>query len=162
MAQLIFNTTGQEEMDDFGTVDPGKYVVQITKSELKPTSKKDGERLNFTFKILEGKFKGRFIFSGLNVKNPNKQAEEISMKELTSICKACGVVDLKDTNQLHAIPIVVDVVIKPAEGEYQAQNRIKSYKPYSVGADHLQADSGSQVSESTETETTTKKKPWEE
>ena len=83
MAKLTFNTASKEEMDDFSVVPVGDYNVQIVKSDIKDTKAGDGKRLNFQFKILDGKFKGRILFVGLNIQNPNPQAVEISLKEFT-------------------------------------------------------------------------------
>ena len=159
MALLNFNTANQEEMDDFSVIPVGNYNVQIVKSELKPTKSGDGKRLNFQFKVLDGKFKGRIIFTGLNVVNPNPQAVEISMKELTSICKACGKAEIEDSAELHNVPLTVSVKIKPAEGNYSEQNQITKYMPYS-GVDGA-AQSSSNNAESTD-ETSGDAMPWEE
>lgn len=131
MAQLNFNASNHEEMDDFSIVPAGEYNVQIVKSELKDTKDKTGKRLIFQFKILNGDYKGRILFTGLNIVNQNKTAEEISKKELTSICKACGKLEIQDTAELHNIPLTVKVKIKPASGNYDEQNQITKYMPYS-------------------------------
>jgi len=130
MAQLSFSTNNQAEMDDFSVVPVGDYNAQIVKSELKDTKAGDGKRLNFQFKILDGEFAKRIIFVGLNVANPNPTAVEISMKELTSICKACKKVSVEDSSELHNIPLKISVKIKPASGNYAEQNQIVKYMPY--------------------------------
>lgn len=130
MASLNFSTSGQAEMDDFSVVPVGDYNAQIVKSELKDTKAGDGKRLNFQFKILDGEFKGRILFVGLNVQNPNPTAVEISMKELTSICKACKKEAVEDSGELHNIPLKISVKIKPASGNYAEQNQIIKYMPY--------------------------------
>ena len=140
MALLNFNTANEEEMDDFTAIPPADYNVQIVKSELKDTQSGDGKRLNFQFKVLDGKFKGRIIFTGLNLVNPNPTAVEISRKELTSICKACGKTEVEDSSELHNIPLTVSVKIKPAQGNYSEQNQITKYMPYS-GVDGASASS---------------------
>ncbi len=156
MAQLNFNTANQEEMDDFSVVPVGEYNVQIVKSEIKDTKDKTGKRLNFQFKILDGDYKGRILFTGLNIVNPNPTAVEISKKELTSICKACGKPEIQDTAELHNIPLTVKVKIVPASGNYPEKNEITKYSPY-AGVDGA-------VSSSTTTGEATSgdKEPWEQ
>ena len=133
MASLNFSTANQEEMDDFSVIPPNVYNAQIVKSEIKDTKAGDGKRLNIQFKIIDGDFKGRIIFAGLNVVNPNPTAVEISMKELTSICKACGKTDIEDSGELHGIPLTIHVKIKPAKGNFSEQNQITKYEPYGGG-----------------------------
>jgi len=130
MAELNFNTANEEEMDDFSVVPIGDYNVQIVKSEMKDTKAGDGKRLNFQFKILDGEYKGRILFAGLNLVNSNPQAVEISRKELTSITKACDKTSIQDSGELHNIPLTVSVKIKPANGNYSEQNQITKYAPY--------------------------------
>ena len=134
MAMLNFSTNGQEEMDDYSVIPQGDYNAQIVKSEIKPTKNGDGKRLNFQFKILDGKFKGRIIFVGLNIENPNPIAVEISMKELTSICKSVGLEDIEDSTELHGQPLQIKVAVKPPQGNYPEQNVIKKYSPYTGDA----------------------------
>lgn len=133
MASLNFSTSGQEEMDDFTVIPLGVYNAQIVKSEIKDTKAGDGKRLNLQFKIIDGDFKGRIIFTGLNVANPNPTAVEISLKELTSICKACGKNEIEDSGELHGIPLTIHVKVKSAQGNYPEQNQISKYEPYSGG-----------------------------
>lgn len=131
MALLNFSTAGKEEMDDFSVIPPNDYNVQIVKSEVTDTKAGDGKRLNLQFKILDGEFKSRILFTGLNIVNPSPKAVEISMKELTSICKACGKAEIEDSAELHKIPLTVSVKIKPASGNFDEQNQITKYKVYS-------------------------------
>ena len=147
MALLNFNTANQEEMDDFTVIPPGEYNVQVVKTEIKDTKSGDGKRLNLQFKVLDGDFKGRIVFTGLNIVNQNQQAVEISMKELTSICKACGKAEIQDSDELKNIPLTVMVKVKPANGNYAEQNQITKYMPYSEGGQVSSSDSSSGESE---------------
>jgi hypothetical protein len=92
MPKLTFNASKEEPMEErnFDNIPEGKYAAQIIKSEIKRNSKDTGDRLNFTFKILAGEFKGRQLFVGLNLNHENEQANQISARELKSICDAVG------------------------------------------------------------------------
>ena len=133
MASLSFSTANQDEMEDFTVIPVGQYNAQIVKSEIKDTKSGDGKRLNLQFKIIDGDCKGRIIFNGLNIANPNPVAVEISLKELTSICKACGKNEIEDSAELHGIPLTIHVKIKAAQGNYAEQNTISKYEPYGGG-----------------------------
>ena len=78
------------EMNDFSPLPAGDYVVMVTESELKPTSKKDGNMLVLKLEVQEGQYQGRTLFTRLNIDNPNPKTVEIAFKELGSICRAIG------------------------------------------------------------------------
>lgn len=131
MAELNFNGAGQEAMDDFSVVPADGYNVQIIKSEVVQTKKKDGTLLKVQFKIIDGKFKGRIVFGQYNLTNPNTQSVEISRKQMKTLCDAIGKPDgVKDSNEMHNIPLQIKVSIKPAKGVYAEQNEIKFYSKY--------------------------------
>lgn len=106
-----FNTDGQQEMG-FGLLPKGDYKVQIVESEYKPTSSGKGHLLMLKREIMEGQFKGCFIYRNLNLDNPNPVAVEIANKEFTSTCKACGKVSVEDSEELHFIPHTISLAVK--------------------------------------------------
>ena len=131
MAELVFNGANQEAMDDFSVVPASTYNAQVVKSDVVPTKKKDGTRMNLQFKIIDGEFKGRIIFAGYNIDNPNPDAVAISRKEVKSLCDAIGKPDgITDTNQLHNIPLQIKLKIVPAKDGYPEKNEISFYEPY--------------------------------
>lgn len=131
MAELNFNGAGQEAMDDFSVVPADTYNVQIIKSEVVKTKAGDGTLLKTQYKIIDGKFKGRIIFGQYNLTNPNPQAVEISKKQMKTLCDAVGKPDgVKDSVELHNIPLQIKVSVKPAQGVYAEQNDIKFYSKY--------------------------------
>jgi hypothetical protein len=95
----------------------GEYRLAITSSEVKPVSTGKGRCLNLELVVLdEGQYKGRKIFTNLNVQHENAQAQEIAQGELSAICHATGVLTLTNSSQLH-------------NNGYDPKNVIKSYKP---------------------------------
>lgn len=131
MAKLNFNAGKEEGMEDFSVVPADNYNVQIVKSEVVETKKKDGTLLKTQFKIIDGKFKGRIVFGQYNLTNPNAQAVEISRKQMKTLCDSIGLPDgVEDSNEMHNIPLVIKVSVKPAQGIYAEQNEIKFYSKY--------------------------------
>lgn len=138
MAMLpdVFKSDNTEPMQDFEPAPADWYLCEIIKSEVKPTKAKTGKRLNFQVSIIDGgernddgdpKYKGKPFFIGLNVQNPSKQAVEISLRELKSICTAVGFDgDLEDTVDLHDIAFGVKLGIETSEG-YAPKNVAKKY-----------------------------------
>ena len=58
MATLNFNGSNAETMDDFSVLPAGEYNVQIVKSDIVPTKKKDGTLMKLQYKVIDGEFKG--------------------------------------------------------------------------------------------------------
>jgi len=127
MANLSFNAATVEPSSFFEVLPKGKYLAMIVASELKPTKNRNGEYLQLTIEIIDGPVgKGRKLFDRLNIRNANKQAEDIAQRALSAICHAVGVIELNDSEQLHNIPLTIELGIEDND-EYGPQNRIKSY-----------------------------------
>jgi len=136
MAQLVqaFDSGQHDDMNNFDPIPPGAYIAQITGSQIKDTARKDGQYISFEFTVLKGEFKGRKIWTNLNIVNPSAMAVEIAQKELATICRACGKAVIQDTQQLHGIPFEMKVRIVPAKGDYPPKNAPTGYAPL-AGAD---------------------------
>ena len=139
MAKLGFNAASVEPSTPMDVLPKGKYLCMAIASELKPTRNNTGEYLQITFEVLEGNYKGRKIFERLNIRNSNKTAEDIAQRALSALCHAVGVIELDDSEQLHNIPVTLDVDVDPAKGEYSASNRVKGYSEVGGSPGHRQA-----------------------
>jgi hypothetical protein len=130
MAQLNFDATKVEPDAGFDTVPVGWYNAAIDESELKPTKDGSGTYLQLRFNILDGQYRGRKLFSRLNIRNASTEAQEIALRQLSAIGHAVGVLHIQDSQQLHGIAMKVKVKIRPAsaDGQYEAQNEIIVYK----------------------------------
>ena len=83
--------------------------------------------------ILEGEQKGRKIFDQLNLVNPNPTTVEIAQRTLSAICHATGKMHVSDSEELHLIPMTIQVKIKPPKNGYGESNAI-AYLPPEKGA----------------------------
>ena len=126
-----------EEAEDmqFTVLKSGWYPAELVKSTLKDTRNKDGKYLEFQFKIIEDandeKSEGRFVFANLNIVNKNETAVKIAHSDLKAICEAVGFEgDLEDTVDLHNIPLMINVKLKPETPDWPAKNEIKGYNAY--------------------------------
>ncbi len=129
LPQVANSENNNEGQGDRSIIQPGDYVVCITKSEFKATKAKTGHYLNLTLVIAEGQRKGSMMWTLLNLDNPNPVAVEMANKELNSICQACGLVSVEDSDELHGIPFGVTIDIKPGDASYPPSNTIKNYMP---------------------------------
>ena len=132
MAKLggFFDSSQHEGMADFTPVPAGKYCAQIVGSDYVQNSKKNGHILKVTFEITQGEQTGKKIFVNLNLDNPSGQAVEIAKKELATITRACNKKVITDSVQLHNIPVLINVSIAPAKGDYPARNKITNYEAF--------------------------------
>ena len=69
----------------------GDYQLQIEKSEIKHTKAGTGVLMRFTMVVLQGPREGALIFTNMNIRNPNVQAQTIGIAELKALCAAIGV-----------------------------------------------------------------------
>jgi hypothetical protein len=126
MANLGNFNASEVETTTFEAIPAGKYVAVITDSLLKPTKSGNGSYLELAFEVIDGDLKGRKVWARLNLDNPNATAVKIARSELASICKAVGVLQPKDSTELHNLPLVITVKQK-ADAEGEVRNEIKGY-----------------------------------
>ncbi len=143
MTSLQFDATTVEPTTPIEPVPAGKYVAMITETEMKPTKAGNGNYLQATFEIIEGDFKGRLLWARLNLDNPNAQAVAIARAELSAICRAVGVLQPKDSVELHNLPLVISVRLKKRSDSDEMSNEIKGYSKKQVGGAEVQATDNS-------------------
>lgn len=135
-----FNANEVEPNTDFDPIPAGKYLAVITESQMKPTKSSNGSYLELTFQVIEGEFKNRMLWARLNLDNPNATAVQIARSELSSICRAIGVMTPNDSAELHNLPVVLSVKCKKRDDTGEITNEIKGYsnresKPQAVSTD---------------------------
>lgn len=128
-----FNANDVDPGQSFEPLPRGKYAAIIVASEVKETKKGDGQYLSLRFKIVEGDYENRTIFANLNMVNPSADAQRIARQQFSAICHATGVLSPADTSELHGIPIMITVKIRPATDAFPASNDI-------IGYDELDGD----------------------
>ena len=127
MASLghTFDASQVEPNTPYEVLPPGKYLVQIIASEMRPTKDGMGQYLYLELDVLEGPYTGRKLFDRLNLINPSADAVDIARRTLSAICRAAGKLQVNDSEQLHLIPIIADVRVRPPRGEYGESNSIR-------------------------------------
>lgn len=130
MASLngTFDATQVARAEAFAVIPAGKYKVQVTDSDMKPTKNGDGQYLWLEMEILDGEYQGRKLWDRLNLVNPNQQAVEIAQRSLSALCHATGKLHVSDSADLHFIPVIATVKVRPAKGDYDASNEIRGYE----------------------------------
>ncbi len=128
-----FDATSVEPTTPFELLPAGKYRAQIVESEMRVTKNGMGQFLWLMLDILEGEHKGRKIFDQLNLVNPNPTTVEIAQRTLSAICHATGKMHVSDSEELHLIPMTIQVKIRPPKNGYGESNAI-AYLPPERGA----------------------------
>lgn len=129
-----FNANNVDPATDFEPIPAGKYLAVITDSEMKPTKSGSGHYLELTFQVIEGPHKNRLLWSRLNLDNPNELAVQIAQGELSAICRAVGVMQPKDSIEMHNLPLQITVKCKKREDTGDVVNEIKGYAKKEVAA----------------------------
>lgn len=142
MANLNFNATDVDPAVGYDPIPAGKYLAAITESEEKPTKSGSGSYVQLTFQILEGEYKGRLVWARLNLDNPNATAVKIARAELSAICRAVGVMSPKDSAELHNLPLVISVGVKPRKDNGEPSNVIRGYEKRGAAAKPPAATTG--------------------
>lgn len=153
MAGLNFDASTVTPSKSFAPIPAGVYPAQIVESEIRPLKSGNGEALALQFEILGQHHAGRRIFANLNIHHSNKEAERISQEQLSGICHAVGVLQLRDSSQLHHKPMNIRVKIRKQDG-YEDRNEISGYEPIPGGVAPVSQQSAPQQSDAP-------RKPWE-
>lgn len=156
-----FRAQDVEPIEDFDLIEPGYYPAEIVKSEMKETKNGKGQYLELSFRISEGEFENRRLWSRLNLSNNSEQAMEIAQRELSAICRAVGVLEPDDSSDLHGIPLFINVKQRKREDNGEFTNVIKGYKAVeNKTVQAVQEQFNGEIVPETKSETGNKK-PWE-
>jgi hypothetical protein len=124
-----FDASGIEPTTPYELLPIGKYRAQIVESEMRVTKNGMGQFLWVMLDILEGEYKGRKIFDQLNLVNPNPTTVEIAQRALSAICHATGKLQVGDSEELHLVPMTIQVKIRPPKNGYGESNAIAYLPP---------------------------------
>ena len=122
-----FDANTVDPTTDFEPIPAGRYIAAITASEMKATKNGNGSYLQLEFVVLEGDCKDRKVWARLNLNNPNATAVKIARSELSAICHAVGVMQPKDSVELHNLPLQITVKCKKREDNGEITNEVKGY-----------------------------------
>jgi len=127
MATLDFNANDVEPTTAPDPLPAGKYLAEITASEMKPTKAGNGSYLQLEFTVLDGPCKGRKVWDRLCISHPNELTQKIARGNLSAICRAVDVMQPRDSVELHNLPLVVTVKCKKREDTGDVTNEVKGY-----------------------------------
>ena len=133
MADLTgFNAEEIEVSTSYDAIPPGWYPAVITESEMRDTRAGTGQYLALTLELVDCAYSGRRVWTNLNLHNPNAKAVEIAHRDLASICRAIGIMQPRDSEDLHFRKFEVKLAIQkdnPERNECKGYRAIESAAP---------------------------------
>jgi hypothetical protein len=103
----------------------GDYEVMIRSSDFKET-KSGGERLLLGVDVIAGTYAGRRIWHPINTQG-SPGAISHGKKALAKLLEALGIDEIKETEELHDLPVVAMVDIEKSY-EYDDKNTINGWR----------------------------------
>lgn len=138
MATLYYDETNDEVIDPskFTPLPAGKYEAMIVESDTKPCQTAPMDQLVLVWQVTSGEYEGRKVWDRINMRQSDtdmanlpvnyQKAILIGQKSLNTIFQALGK-RAGDSAELHEIPCIIDVRIRPAKDQYPASNEIRNY-----------------------------------
>jgi len=112
----------------------GDYRVIISRTDDKVT-KKGGRMLSAGMEVIEGEYKGRWIWHNFNYECANDIAQRIGQQQLKAICDAIGKPKLNSPEELKNKPFNIHVKVVKNEFKGELENamsyvvKLKSTSP---------------------------------
>ena len=123
-----FNANEVDPNVAFEPIPAGDYLAVVVATEMKPTKNGSGEYLQLEMEVIEGAHKGRKVWDRLMLKHTNSQTVAIARSTLSALCRAIGVIQPRDSVELHNLPVVVKVACKKRDDTGEITNVVKGYK----------------------------------
>lgn len=113
MSQISFDARTVTPSVGFSVAPAGRYQVILTKCQIEPTEKGDGEKIVCVAVAQGGNNHGQVIGFNINWVNPSEQAVKIGKGQFSALCFATGVIVPEDTAQLLNKPFMLEVSVTP-------------------------------------------------
>ena len=127
MAQLDFNANDVEPATEYEPLPAGKYLAEITASGMKQAKSGNSSYLELEFTVLDGDCRGRKVWDRLCISHANNLTQKIARGKLSAICRAVGVMQPRDSVELHNLPLVITVKCKNRKDTGEIANELKGY-----------------------------------
>ena len=119
----------ENESKEYTLAIPGKYKCEIIDSS-EEISAAGNRYLKLKLSICDGgKHNGTWIWDNLNLYHPTDSVQGLARQILGTVQKACGLVTISDSSELHYKPLFALIDVEPENNGYKAKNVIKKYSP---------------------------------
>ena len=151
-----------KEASKFDVLPAGDYNVIVSQAEMKDNKSGNGQYVSVTVEVIDGDLQGRLLWHNFNVQNANPTAEKIGRAELASLCKAIGVANPKDTDDLKDKPFVARVGFDKKD---PSRNVVKAFIMHGMGVENaapaVAASATAAKPDTPASNPTAGKKPWQ-
>lgn len=127
---FFFDATKVQPAREFTLLPNGQYAGVVVKSELRG---EEGEPQTLWLEhevIQEGEYFGRKLWIDLRMAGYSQASIDYAARILTSLCRAINEDQVNDEQILCNKPVMINVKVKPADGQYKAKNEISSYEAF--------------------------------
>jgi len=156
-----FDADAVDPAANFSALPPGQYTVEVIDSELRATKRGDGQYIWMELSVIDPQpHAGRKIWVNLNILNPSAKAQEIGRAQLSSMCRAVGLRQCNDTDELIGRVVRVDVKIRPASGSYAESNDVVGFDSAGVPAPAAPAPAAAAKAAPAAAPKASKSAPW--
>lgn len=130
MVQLpgTFDSSKVEPNKALDPIPAGKYLVAIAEATFGEINSGKGSAIKITHEIADGEHRGRKVFSNLCIVHENQQTQEIAERQLSGLCRALGIGQLSNTDQLVNHVCIAKIKVRPAKDGYDASNDVQAYE----------------------------------
>lgn len=117
-----------------GPIPEGKYVARVVHSSVNSNSQGTGKNLKLVFEIdgeAHPEYRNRKVFEYyVREHSQYPDAVRIANGKLASLCRAMRITKpIKKSEDLHDVPVVIQVIVQESSGDYPPDNKIQSYHP---------------------------------
>jgi hypothetical protein len=112
----------------------GDYSLEIVESDYKANSKGTGMALECKAQVVGGEFDGRPFHLRYDLENQNETTVEIGQRDFKALLLATGVLEPKDSAELHFKPFGVMVGSKVRKDTGDIENVVKAYRFDAIAA----------------------------
>ena len=114
------------EGGSFDVLPQGDYIAQIVDSTQK--EKDGGMTITLKLEILEGQYKGRFVWDTLGMRHSSEKWVAACRRRLGQAMMVFGITKPRDTAEIHFKPLTVSLTVREDDSG-QVRNNVKGYKP---------------------------------
>jgi hypothetical protein len=122
-----FNAHEVEPNVAFDPLPAGKYLAAVTATEMRPTKDGTGSYLSIELTVMDGPYKDRKVWDRLCLNHSNPETVKLARGSLSALCRATGVMQPRDSVELHNIPLMATVKLKKREDNGEMANQVTGY-----------------------------------
>lgn len=126
MARFDFDVSDYEAPTDFEIMPEGTEV-RMSAVETEDKDCNGGQMVACKFKILEGEYKGRYVWQNFIFEHTSEKAVNFGRRMLSGWARACGKPNAKSTDELLERPFWCKLGIEKGVGQYKDKNVIASF-----------------------------------